>query len=146
MCKSAIKRLKCKKCHNLFYEELVKPCYVRHNSEQYWICPLCRGILDNYDSFDDNVLNNYYSQVSQLKEYIKKELKAKYSKDAINIEDNDYLLLYFTLKEYEFKLFLYPTSLGLAYSGRDGDSEDDVDINSFEQIFSIIDDVIKGDC
>lgn len=143
MCKSSIKRLKCYKCNNLFYEELVKPCYVRHNSEQYYICPLCRGNLNNYDGFDDNLLNNYNSCVCKLKENIRRELKAKY--DDIKFNDDYNSLLCFDIGCWNFLIDLVNNHFRIHYFNKMVRYNFDFDyLETFEELFKYIDDVIKG--
>ena len=143
MCKSSIKRLKCYKCNNLFYEELVKPRYARNNNERYYVCPICRGILNNYDRFDENLLNNYNSLVFKLKDCIRRELKAKY--DNIKFNDDGLSLLCFNIGCLYFVIDIINNQFRINYFNEIVKHNFDFDyLESFEELFKYIDDVIKG--
>ena len=142
MCKSSIKRLKCYKCNNLFYEELVKPRYTRNNNEKYYVCPLCRGILNNYNGFDYNLLNNYRNYASKLKDNIRRELKAKY--DNIKFNDDDDSLLYFNIGSWYFVIAIINDVFRINYFSEIVKHNFDFDyLESFEELFKYIDDVIS---
>lgn len=86
-----------------------------------------------------DLLQDYKKIVDKIKEHIKTELEKRYEDISFN---NDFLLN-FNIKNYVFVLFLSDGFISIGYEHKFFETHDNKKVETFDELFKYIDDVIS---
>lgn len=95
-----------------------------------------------------NLLEDYTKIVNKIKEYIKSQLEDRYW-DIDIIDNDDEFLLAFRIDIWDFEINLINNYISIQANTNNicfEESHYDDKLETFEQLFKYIDDIIKGDC